>query len=110
MPGAEALTNWRAALINDIANTVTQSAEHLQHFFSRLRLELAFYLGCANLHRRADELRGIPTCFPIPTPTEPHQFHCRDLRDIGLCLATVNKVTGNAIDADDKVPDRHHRR
>ena len=101
VPGAEALTKLAGRAINDIANTVTQSAEHLQHFFSRLRLELAFYLGCANLHHGL-ALRGIPTCYPIPTPTEPHQFHCRDLRDIGLCLATSNTIQGTTTDADHK--------
>ncbi|MGC2798719.1 MAG: DNA mismatch repair protein [Mycobacterium sp.] len=101
VPGAEALTKLAGRALNDIANTVTQSAEHLQHFFSRLRLELAFYLGCANLHHGL-ALRGIPTCYPIPTPTEPHQFHCRDLRDIGLCLATSNTIQGTTTDADHK--------
>ncbi len=101
VPGAEALTKLAGRAINDVANTVTQSAEHLQHFFSRLRLELAFYLGCANLHHGL-ALRGIPTCYPIPTPTEPHQFHCRDLRDIGLCLATSNTIQGTTTDADHK--------
>jgi hypothetical protein len=101
VPGAEALTKLAGRAINDIANTVTQSAEHLQHFFSRLRLELAFYLGCANLHHRLAR-RGIPTCYPIPTPIEPHQFHCRDLRDIGLCLAASKPIQGTTADADHK--------
>jgi hypothetical protein len=99
--GAEALTKLAGRAINDIANTVTQSAEHLQHFFSRLRLELAFYLGCANLHHVLD-LRAIPTCYPTPTPAQPHQFRCRDLRDIGLCLATSSTIQGTTVDADHK--------
>jgi hypothetical protein len=101
VPGAEALTKLAGRAINDIANTVTQSAEHLQHFFSRLRLELAFYLGCANLHHVL-ALRAVPTCYPTPTPTEPHQLHCRDLRDIGLCLATSTTIQGTSTDADHK--------
>ena len=101
VPGAEALTKLAGRAINDIANTVTQSAEHLQQFFSRLRLELAFYLACANLHRALTQ-RNIPTCYPKPTPTEPHQFHCTDLRDIALCLATRNTIHGTSIDADHK--------
>jgi hypothetical protein len=101
LSGEEALSTLAGRALNDIANTVTQSAEHLQHFFSRLRQELAFYLGCANLH---DELakRNVPTCFPMPTPSDPHRFHCSGLRDIGLCLATDNTVKGTTINADEK--------
>jgi hypothetical protein len=101
VPGSEALTKIAGRAVNDIANTVTRSAEHLQHFFSQLRLELAFYLACANLHHALAK-RNVPTCFPVPTSTEPHQMHCSDLRDIGLCLATSGDVHGTTIDADGK--------
>jgi hypothetical protein len=99
--GAQALTDLAGRAINDVANTVTQSADHVQAFFGRLRTELGFYLGCLNLQ---DELTKfyVPTCFPIPTPIGTPQFQCRDLRDVGLCLATVKKVTGNDVDADGK--------
>jgi hypothetical protein len=101
LPGEEALSKLAGRALNDIANTVTRSAEHLQHFFSRLRRELGFYLGCANLHA-ALAARNVPTCFPQPTPATPHRFACRDLRDIGLCLATDTPVAGNTVDADGK--------
>jgi hypothetical protein len=101
VPGAEALTKIAGRAVNDIANTVTQSAEHLRHFFSRLRLESAFYLACANLHH-ALARRNVPTCFPVPTPMEPHHFDCTDLRDVGLCLATSNNIQGTTIEADRK--------
>ena len=99
--GGQALSTLAGRALNDIANTVTQSAEHLQHFFSRLRWELGFYLGCANLHR-ALATRNVPTCFPVPTPTAPHRLHCSDLRDIGICLATDHRVSGTTIAADGK--------
>lgn len=99
--GAAALTELAGRAINDVANTVTQSADHVQGFFARLRTEVAFYLGCLHLH---DELAkfGARTCFPVATPVGAPRFECRDLRDVGLCLATVNKVTGNDIDAGGK--------
>jgi hypothetical protein len=99
--GAQALTELAGRAINDVANIVTQSADHVEGFFGRLRTELGFYLGCLNLH---DELTkfGALTCFPVPTPASTPQFECRDLRDVGLCLTTVKKVTGNDIDADGK--------
>jgi MutS domain V len=99
--GAQALTELAGRAVNDIANTVTQSADHVKGFFGRLRTELGFYLGCANLHERLAKT-GVPTCFPIPTPTGAPQLCCRDLRDVGLCLTVSKPVTGNDIDAEAK--------
>lgn len=101
LDGEQALSNLAGYAVNDIANTVTQSVEHFQEFFGRLRTELGFYLGCANLR---DELakHRVVTCFPVPRPADTPQFDCRDLRDVGLCLAVDKKVTGNDIDANGK--------
>jgi hypothetical protein len=99
--GAQALTKLAGRAVNDVANTVTQAADHIQNFFERLRTELGFYLGCLNLH---DELtrRHVPICFPVPAPPGASRFKCRGLRDVGLCLTISKKVTGNDVDADDK--------
>lgn len=97
--GSQALADLAGKALNDIANTVTQSADHVRGFFGRLRTELAFYLGCVNLYDRITKA-GVPTCFPEPTPIGTRTFTCRDLRDVGLCLATEKPVSGNAIDAD----------
>src|SRR5271156_2503842 len=99
--GAEALSQLAGCAINDVANTVTQSADHVQDFFGRLRTELGFYLGCLNLR---DELtnRHVPTCFPVPTPIGTPRFQCRGLCDVGLCLTTNKKGSGNDVDADGK--------
>lgn len=99
--GAHALTELAAHAINDVANTVTQSADHVQGFFGRLRTELGFYRGCVNLRDELTKLR-VPTCFPVPTPIGTPRFRCRGLRDVGLCLTTSKTVAGNDIDADDK--------
>ncbi len=101
LAGAQALSKLAGRAINDVANTVTKSAEHLQGFFERLRTELGFYLGCLNLRDALTE-RQIQTCFPVPTPIGTPRFQCRGLRDVGLCLTTGKKVTGNDVDADDK--------
>lgn len=99
--GSQALTELAGRAVNDIANTVTQSADHVQAFFSRLRTELGFYLGCVNLHQQLTK-SGAPTCFPIPTPISPPQFGCRGLRDVALCLTASKPVIGNDIEADAK--------
>jgi DNA mismatch repair ATPase MutS len=101
LTGAQALGNLAGRAINDVANTVTQSADHVQGFFGRLRTELGFYLGCLNLYDELTE-RRVPTCLPVPTPIGTARFECRGLRDVGLCLATSKNVTGNDVDADGK--------
>lgn len=98
---AQALTDLASRAINDVANTVTQSAEHVQRFFGRLRTELGFYLGCMKL-RDALTKRRVPVCFPVPTPLGAPRFQCRGLRDVALCLTTSKQVTGNDVDADGK--------
>jgi hypothetical protein len=97
--GGEALNHLAGHAINDVANTVAQSVDHVKGFFERLRTELGFYLGCVNLHHLLTK-SGVPTCFPTPTPITPTRFHCRGLRDVGSCLTTTKPVTGNDIDAD----------
>ena len=97
--GSQALQELAGRAIDDIANTVTQSAEHVREFFRRLRSELGFYLGCVSLYDRLTNA-GVPTCFPQPTPPGTPVFSCRDLRDVGLCLATDKPVMGNDVDAD----------
>lgn len=99
--GAQALTELAGRAINDVASTVTQSADHVQGFFGRLRTELGFYRGCLNLHDALTKLR-VPTCFPVPTPIGAPRLQCRGLRDVGLCLSTTKTVAGNDIDADGK--------
>ena len=99
--GAEALTELGGRAINDVANTVTQSADHVQGFFIRLRIELAFYLACLNLHTRLTE-SDVTTCFPTPTPIGAHRLSCHGLRDVALCLTTARPVIGNDVSADNR--------
>ncbi|TVS84690.1 MutS-related protein [Mycobacterium helveticum] len=99
--GTQALTDLAGRGINDIANAVAQSADHVERFFGRLRIELGFYLACANLHEQLAK-SAAPICFPIPTPFTPSRLDCRDLRDAGLCLSARKPVVGNDVDADAK--------
>ena len=56
--GARALAEIRGRGINHVADAVARSADHVQSFFTMLRLELAFYLGCLNLHAWLGQKRG----------------------------------------------------
>jgi DNA mismatch repair ATPase MutS len=82
-----------------VANAVAQAADHILAFFRLLRSELAFYLGCLNLHDRLTA-NGQPTCFPEVTAALPFVLTARGLYDAGLSLRLDGQVIGNDLDAD----------
>lgn len=99
--GARALGELRGKGIDSVANALAQSTDHILGFFSMLRSELAFYIGCLNLHAQLDQ-KGEPACFPIPlSPGEP-VLSFRGLYDVCLTLHLQAKVVGNDVSADDK--------
>jgi hypothetical protein len=97
--GARYLEEIRGRGINHVADAVAQSADHVQSFFAMLRLELAFYLGCVNLHARLTD-KGEPTCFPTPCPEDEGALTAEALYDVSLSLHVEPRVVGNEIDAD----------
>jgi DNA mismatch repair ATPase MutS len=66
-----------------------------------LRLELAFYLGCLNLH---DTLagKGEPVCFPEPLPAGQLSLTADGIYDVCLTLHLGNRAVGNEVLADGK--------
>jgi hypothetical protein len=63
--GARALEELKDRGINLVANTLAQSADHIDSFFKMLCIELAFYIGCLNLHEQLAQM-GEPISFPLP--------------------------------------------
>lgn len=96
--GATALAELRARGINLVANAAAQSSDHVLAFFTALRGELGFYLGCLNLHERLAE-RGLPTCVPLPEPAGTTTLVCRGLYDPGLALRQAGVLVGNDVRA-----------
>lgn len=98
--GNRALSDLKDRGLNEAANALAQSAEHIDSFFVNLRTELAFYVGCLNLYDRLQSLN----C-PVTTPRlfksheKKHQF--RGLREICLALTKDDEVVGNDIAGDD---------
>ena len=99
--GAQILADLTGRGINLVANAAAQSADHIGSYFTMLRAELAFYVGCLNL---ADRLaaRGTPTTVPEPAPPSSPAFSCTDLRDTCLELVSGGPVTGNDVHTDGK--------
>ncbi|HXW47533.1 MAG TPA: hypothetical protein VEL03_22245 [Streptosporangiaceae bacterium] len=98
--GAEALSAMTNRGINLVASAAAQSADHVTSYFSMLREELGFYVGCLNL-RDLLTASGQPVTFPDPSPWDRWELACTDLRDASLALRT-GSVTGNDVDADGK--------
>jgi hypothetical protein len=97
--GFRALAELRGRGIVSVATALAQSADHILGFFGALRAELAFFLGCVNLHGQLGD-RGGATCFPVPTAIGTLDLEARDLYDVSLTLHVNRRAVGNDVDAD----------
>ncbi|HEY7113582.1 MAG TPA: DNA mismatch repair protein MutS, partial [Thermoanaerobaculia bacterium] len=98
--GAQSLSNLRNRGIHLAATALAQSADHVESFFRTLRAELAFFVGCSNLHEQLASL-GVPTGFPDPA-SAPRSLRFRELSDPCLALETGHRVVGSTAAADGK--------
>ncbi len=97
--GHYALAGLRNRVTSLAANALAQSADHIGSFFAALRRELAFYLGCLNLHDTLVD-RGLPVCAPTPHPIASGKMEAHGLYDPCLALRTTAAVQGNDLCAD----------
>ena len=87
--------------ISSVANATAQSVDHVLNFLVMLRTELAFYLGCVNLHDRLAEI-DEPACFPVAAAAGERRLIAEGLYDISLALSMGQQVVANNINADNK--------
>ncbi len=99
--GARALSELRDRGVNLVANALAQSTDHILSFFEAMRTELAFYIGCLNLHQLLTEIQE-PVCFPVPVNEERRTLSFSDLYDVSLSLSRKQKIVGNKLNADGK--------
>lgn len=99
--GARILSDMRNRGISRVALALTQSSDHVLSFFKALRTELAFYVGCLDLHSKLVS-HGMPITFPSPMRKgQPcHEFD--GLYDVSLCLTANRGVVGNTLRAEHK--------
>lgn len=86
--------------LRSLAHTVVAVRDAIRSFFTALRKELAFYIGCLNLENRLQEW-GISYAFPVPRE-EPDILSACGLCNISLALRTQGRVIANAITAEKK--------
>jgi len=99
--GARALSELRDRGVNLVANALAQSTDHILSFFSMLRTELAFYIGCLNLHGQLTK-KGEQMCFPLPVAVDERHHSFAGLYDVCLTLSLEHRVVGNDVNADEK--------
>lgn len=99
--GARILADLRDRGINLVANALAQSTDHILGFFHALRTELAFYVGCLNLHDTLARM-GAPTCLPQPEPPAERGLRFDGMYDVCLALTLGRRVVGNSLNADGK--------
>jgi hypothetical protein len=97
--GHRTLAELRGRGIDLAANALAQSADHMLSFFTMLRCELGFYVGCLNARDRLAEA-GEPVCLPEPSEV---RLSFRGLYDVSLGLRLDRgRTVGNDIDMDGK--------
>ncbi|HTQ63205.1 MAG TPA: hypothetical protein VMI12_00310 [Puia sp.] len=99
--GVRALSDIKDKAINEVANALAQSNDHILQFFTMLRTELAFYVACLNLHRQLEDTGG-QVCFPEPAATAEEKENFEGLYDICLALKMKQRIVGNDAKADHK--------
>ncbi len=99
--GARSLSELKDRGIHLVANALAQSVDHMLSFFTMLRTELAFYVGCLNLHGQLAGM-GEPVAFPQPVAPGERRLAFRGLYDVCLALTMKQAVVGNDVDAQGK--------
>jgi DNA mismatch repair ATPase MutS len=101
--GTRALEEIRNKGISAVATALGQSAEHVGDFLGMLQAELAFYIGCINLHEKLTR-KSEPVCLPAPCAAGERRLSFHGLYDVGLTLSVDQRVVGNDADADNRNP------
>lgn len=99
--GARALGELRNRGIGLVADALAQSTDHIRDFFGMLQAELAFYVGCLNLHEQLAG-NGNPVCMPDPATIAERRMSFRGLYEVCLALSLDQTVVGNEVSADEK--------
>jgi hypothetical protein len=95
------LAGLRDRILTLAADALAQAAEHILRFFTALRAELAFYLGCLNLHDHLSA-RELPVCRPHAQPAGSGALTATGLYDPCLALRSPTPMQGNDVSADGK--------
>ncbi len=98
--GRQALARLEERALDPVANALAQSADHVLAFFTQLRTEVAYYLGCLQLEQRLVAC-GAPLCRPEPVASGVAPvLSASGLYDPALVLRTGSPAVVNDLAAD----------
>ena len=98
--GLKDLELRKARVISEDVNVLAQATDHVLQFFTSLRDELGFYVGCLNL-KETLEANGLPVCMPAIEKGGRRRTYA-NLYDASLPLIGVKGVVGNDMDYSEK--------
>lgn len=98
--GAVALAELEDRSVNEVANAASQAADHVQAFFTALRVEVGFYLAAGNLVS-ALERTGASAC--IPDLASPAPVVAEGIYDPCLALRTGATPEKNDVHVTDEM-------
>jgi DNA mismatch repair ATPase MutS len=99
--GFRALAELRNRGIARVAAALVRSTSHILSFFEMLRLELAFYVACLNLHEKLGQ-KGEAVCMPKALPAGDSTLIARGLYDVCLSLSFSEQAVPNDVDGKGK--------
>lgn len=85
----------------ETAGVMAQVCAGIRLFFSDLKNELSFYVGCLNLYESLIEI-GVPVSFPVPREKGDGICAFENLCSITLALQLKEAIPGNTVDASNK--------
>ena len=94
--GSRMLGDIRTRGLTLAADATARSSDHVVSFFTQLRSELAFYVGCLNLRDEVGRLGGT-ICRPEALPAADRSLTTRGLYDISLSLAQQGVAVANDV-------------
>ena len=96
---SNALSDLRGRGIGSVAVALASAVDHVLAFLRDLRYQLAFIVGCLNLHEQLAGMGQI-LCTPEPLPAGEPRLRAQGLYDVCLSLSMGGGVVPNDFDAD----------
>jgi hypothetical protein len=97
--GVRALGDIKGRGVALAAEALARSVDHILSYLEQLRMELAFYVGCINLHEHLAR-RGAAVAMPDPAASGDRSLAARGSYDVALTLMSPGSVVANDLDAD----------
>lgn len=98
---ANDVREMEAAGLAHIIKMYQNFIKELTAFFENLRFQLAFYIGCANLKIRLDQMH-IHTSLPKLNNRKLNLFQFRGLYDLSMAIYTRSKPISNDMETQDR--------